>query len=544
MRSLVLSLCLTLLVRSVAIHNTGFLRRKAAVAGKVGLLAANIGSTEYRKKAKKLLKIEEAVGRALAASKHMQDVARRIRKFSGVENLSNEDKAELKHLLDKGIGGASGLQNSVDGVKMCATAQGTPHPCGDSLDANVLATHLKLDRKEYEDPKRKADVLKTADLPNTEPGRRTNRFNQVSSKANPIWPWNFHDFDMDVAEVDRWSNFPDEMQKLMQDRWTDLRLQEQTVPTLHRLGGLRSEVGLGGHVNVEDIIKLLKDHPADRKTFLHKILKISWSTSQSVDDEQQDLVDRSANPNSDRYRQHKTGEFSNVVRGRDPDDPAVENWITGALRNFKPIISGPSGHTLRFLNHWAWVRKQAKQANSAKMAQYPSLEEARLLMMANMMPPKNHHSYHEIMSASIGITDGDETLSYAHPGDYSDLLDSKLAGTIMDVHAVERKKDDVEPFPNPWVKTSNPKKIEIHSLADLTKMLLQYGSTRKAVHALLSIAGKTLASEALTSGKLEHYVSTGKITKSQAQIVKDEILSMYFPSPHTGSPDPALRRLK
>merc|ERR1719468_281436 len=98
---------------------------------------------------------------------------------------------------------------------------------------------------------------------------------------------------------------------------------------------------------VEDIITLLFDYPLDRKIFVHDILGISWSTTTRIDDELNDHVSRQTNPHSATVRQHRTGLYSNVVRGRDEDDPAVERWITAALNNMKPIISGPSGHTLR-----------------------------------------------------------------------------------------------------------------------------------------------------------------------------------------------------
>ncbi|MCF7505336.1 hypothetical protein [Vibrio sp. L3-7] len=41
--------------------------------------------------------------------------------------------------------------------------------------------------------------------------------------------------------------------------------------------------------------------------------------------------------------------------------------------------------------------------------------------MANLLPPKSHHSYFEIMAASEGISDGETKLQFNDIGGYSDL---------------------------------------------------------------------------------------------------------------------------
>jgi hypothetical protein len=56
----------------------------------------------------------------------------------------------------------------------------------------------------------------------------------------------------------------------------------------------------------------------------------------------------------------------------------------------------------------------------------PSLEEARLVMLANLMAPKDHHSYHEIMLASIGVYNGVDVLEYKHKESYDDIGSTKI----------------------------------------------------------------------------------------------------------------------
>lgn len=217
--------------------------------------------------------------------------------------------------------------------------------------------------------------------------------------------------------------------------------------------------------------------------------------------------------------------LSNVVRERDEDDPAVEEWISDALDNFKPIISGPSGHTLRFLNYWAWVREQARNA-SKQMDDYPSLAEARLLMMANMMPPKNHHSYHEIMSASIGITDGVEVLGYAHPEDYTDLRDDtdlgrKLFGEMDFENAPEHTTEvDLGHSLGPSITTAN----------ELAQWLLAVGANLDQVQRLLHLVPKKLLPPLLPI--LDMYAKNNTISQAEAQAVRALIEEAYNPNFH------------
>ncbi|WP_455591818.1 hypothetical protein [Bacteroides sp.] len=117
---------------------------------------------------------------------------------------------------------------------------------------------------------------------------------------------------------------------------------------------------------------------------------------------------------------HTSGDHANLVK-KDGTGGVKDQWIDDTIDAGKPIISGPSGHTLRYLNFWAEKRTDEQQRPGSNLAGWPSLEAARLVMMANLMPPK-HHSYDEIMTSSIGITDKiTPVLQYKHKSSYEDL---------------------------------------------------------------------------------------------------------------------------
>lgn len=127
---------------------------------------------------------------------------------------------------------------------------------------------------------------------------------------------------------------------------------------------------------------------------------------------------------------HTSGDHTNLVR-KDGNGGVKDQWIEDTVKAGKPIISGPSGHTLRYLNFWAEKRNEQKEAEGAnsqtpkELSNWPSLEAARLVMMANLMPPR-HHSYDEIMTASIGIKDEvSDALKYEHKSSYEDLRQEK-----------------------------------------------------------------------------------------------------------------------
>lgn len=120
---------------------------------------------------------------------------------------------------------------------------------------------------------------------------------------------------------------------------------------------------------------------------------------------------------------HTSGDHTNIV-SKNGDGGVKDQWIEDTVAAGKPIISGPSGHTLRYLNFWAEKRNE-NIVDARKHEEWPSLEAARLVMMADLLPPR-HHSYDEVMTASIGIKDeASDALKYEHKSSYEDLSITK-----------------------------------------------------------------------------------------------------------------------
>ena len=310
--------------------------------------------------------------------------------------MSAEQKEKLAKESNH-IGGAKELYNNVD-----------------SLDAHVLATLLKAESKEYNfhnasDPGKGTDYL-----PFEISEKRKCLFNYVRSPDNIIHPWNSHRFDLEIHKITNQIQFPERIKDLIADRWRDL-LSNKADATSY----IQRELGLDTSFNDKSgVFNILQSvDEATREKILVDDLRIPWSTETVTDDENNH---RQSNPLGEHYRQHMTGARSNVVMLEDKDDANVNKWVTEAIACGKPVVSGPSGHTLRYLSHYAMC-KEMRRLSGDDVSGYPSLDEARLVMMANLIAPKNHHSYHEIMLASVGIFDGEEMLSYNSRLDYADL---------------------------------------------------------------------------------------------------------------------------
>jgi hypothetical protein len=105
-------------------------------------------------------------------------------------------------------------------------------------------------------------------------------------------------------------------------------------------------------------------------------------------------------------------------------------WYESAYENYKPIIGGVSGHTLGYLNLYRsaidkWHLQNRHQRHA--LPDHPSLETFRGIMLAALIGNKRHHSYDEVMTASVGakfaLAEGDG-LQYKDRAGYGDILRS------------------------------------------------------------------------------------------------------------------------
>ncbi|WP_250634583.1 hypothetical protein [Pinirhizobacter soli] len=367
----------------------------------------------YRTNSTRNYEFETQLGKALKSDPRLVDIAKRIRSLTGAPSyiaaFDEHERDEIRGM--KHIGGAHELSEDID-----------------TLDAHVLATLIKAERREYNIDRSATEYRDKRYIVNLD--RRLCMFN-AAPKDNIIAPWNTRDFDLEIYKVTQPEQYPARLSNLIADRWTAL-LATKPDPNKFVQDDLGLE-GLDANAGVFHVLGSLDE--SARKTLLCDDLRIPWSTEEDILDENDNCPTsptRLTNPLGSQFRQHKTGARSNVVRYHDPADPVVNAWVVKAMELGKPVISGPSGHTLRYLNHYAMCKEMVGYSKSG-VADWPTLAEARLVMLANLIPPKNHHSFHEIMLASVGVTDGTETLRYQHMEDYEDLASHPIGRDALDV---------------------------------------------------------------------------------------------------------------
>ena len=145
----------------------------------------------------------------------------------------------------------------------------------------------------------------------------------------------------------------------------------------------------------------------------------------------------------------------------------VRDWYENARATHKPVYAGPSGHALGYLNLYAHAYDQDELATELglepEFANKPTLEEARLVMLASLIGKKEHHSYDEVMTSSHGIKTefrgghGQNNLEYKYPGNYGDVFYTEidwLRDAAEQAHAIVRDKykdrEEYEPVLLQW----------------------------------------------------------------------------------------------
>lgn len=368
----------------------------------------------YKTKSTKNYEFEMRLGKALKSDPKLVDIAQRIRSLTGAPDrmaaFEKNECDEIRRMTH--IGGARELVEDIN-----------------TLDAHVLATLIKAERGEYNIDRSAEEYKSKPYIVNLD--RRLCMFNAVESRENIIAPWNMHAFDLEIYKVTRPEQYPARLANLIADRWSELLATKPDPDQFVQQDlGLR---GLDAKAGIFHVLTSLNEEA--RESLLCDKLNIPWSTEEDILDENDNCPTSPArrnNPLGPQFRQHKTGARSNIVREHDPADPAVNEWVEKAIALGKPVISGPSGHALRYLNHYAMCKEMVGYSKE-NISDWPTLAEARLVILANLMPPKNHHSFHEIMLASVGVCDGSENLRYEHMEDYEDLASHPIGRDALDV---------------------------------------------------------------------------------------------------------------
>lgn len=369
------------------------------------------GGTDYADVAKGNSEIEENIGLSLATNGKVSELAKAIMKNSGVQEIpkGNVDRTKLgEH------GGAQSVQDDWD------TLGGTIFQTMEEIEKNkpkystsTTAGHPYFPSIDVSD--NSVGVKK----PDFDKGLNTCSWDEL-----PLHTQGFLRGSNPTVDYNQLS--PDTKLNLLHDyRHSSPAAQATATKLTDRLGDDNS---LG---DIQPIVAQFKG--ADeakakqlKETLKVEILKVKATSSDDVKAKLGALLDIVVDS-------HTSGDHTNMVkRGQNPvtgnpekpGNPNEDIWINDTVAAGKPIISGPSGHTLRYLNFWAEKRNatMGEPAVSGRVAGWPSLQAARLVMMADLMPPK-HHSYDEIMTSSIGIKDKASTaLMYNHKSSYLDLV--------------------------------------------------------------------------------------------------------------------------
>lgn len=153
---------------------------------------------------------------------------------------------------------------------------------------------------------------------------------------------------------------------------------------------------------IDFILFLDRMREQERMAYLTDILHIRYSTSTDTVGETQRIFPTD-NPHGQEYLQSHAGGQFNVI--------TFTPYLEEAKALSKPVLSGPSGTAFRYISAWFHIKKEFAQVKG------PTIEQAILVIMANLLPPRSHHSYHEIMDGVNGVGG----FSYEDKAGYSDL---------------------------------------------------------------------------------------------------------------------------
>jgi hypothetical protein len=151
----------------------------------------------------------------------------------------------------------------------------------------------------------------------------------------------------------------------------------------------------------------------------------------------------------------------------DDAEKKTKDWFATAKLFNKPITAGPSGHTLGYLNLYrdAYDADESKPKEERVQFEKPTLEKARLVMLASLIGNKEHHSYDEVLIASAGIESEKKPivankLSYIFRSNYGEMshshtdgvAEAAAAGAKKSVQGEYEKKEDFKKPLETWLK--------------------------------------------------------------------------------------------
>ena len=190
-------------------------------------------------------------------------------------------------------------------------------------------------------------------------------------------------------------SFDEKIEKVQPSEWP--KGTRQIVYNTYRM------LPASSHMEEIDFILFLdRMREQERMAYLTDILHIRYSTSTDTVGETQRIFPTD-NPHGQEYLQSHAGGQFNVI--------TFTPYLEEAKALSKPVLSGPSGTAFRYISAWFHIKTEFAQVEG------PTIEQAILVIMANLLPPRSHHSYHEIMDGVNGVGG----FSYEDKAGYSDL---------------------------------------------------------------------------------------------------------------------------
>ena len=190
-------------------------------------------------------------------------------------------------------------------------------------------------------------------------------------------------------------SFDEKIEKVQPSEWP--KGTRQIVYNTYRM------LPASSHMEEIDFILFLdRMREQERMAYLTDILHIRYSTSTDTVGETQRIFPTD-NPHGQEYLQSHAGGQFNVI--------TFTPYLEEAKALSKPVLSGPSGTAFRYISAWFHIKTEFAHVEG------PTIEQAILVIMANLLPPRSHHSYHEIMDGVNGVGG----FSYEDKAGYSDL---------------------------------------------------------------------------------------------------------------------------
>lgn len=402
----------------------------------------------YKDAADANLKIEKKIGLSLAKNANLTKIAAKITEKAKVKSYGELDEAGKKKTDGQvgAFGGAAAFKEGWGTLGSSVSAVMTEIEKDPATKAKYSVSHttdhpyFPKDQKKPEFDKPIAECKWEELTPDIRQHLNRKAQAQVPAQAQPAFAY-------DTVEIDT-------KRALLNDyRYENNSIDSEAIKYL--------SAGIPHNIR-----RIVTQKPIDRAAAKAAIIQAIATAQEPLKTQLGTLLDIVVD-------RHTSGDHTNIV-SMNKDGGAKDQWIKDTVTAGKPIISGPSGHTLRYLNFWAEKRNE-NIIDAQKHEEWPSLEAARLVMMADLLPPR-HHTYDEVMTASIGIKDNATSpLKYNNKASYNDLLIHDQPDAKPIARKAYQESNAIEIIPNERVERKIDADINARKTYQATKTAILQG---------------------------------------------------------------------